>query len=230
MNELENRVMVITGASGGLGGAVVREFAAAGARVAAAALSWNDAPRAERVLRIEEDLLRPFGARAVVDRAISAFGKIDGVVHLMGGFEGGQRVSGISDQTWDRMLDLNLRSAFYMFRAALPHLMNSETGRILAIGSRPALDPVPGLAAYAVSKAGLAALVRTIAAEAHNSPLTANLVAVSVIDTPANRAADPAADHSKWVQPDAIARLLVWLASDAAHAINGAIIPVYGRA
>jgi NAD(P)-dependent dehydrogenase (short-subunit alcohol dehydrogenase family) len=179
---------------------------------------------------LEADLLRPHGARTAVGQTLAALGSLDGVAHLMGGFEGGRHVPDISDETWDRMLDLNLRSAFYVFRAALPHLIQARHGRLAAIGSRPAADPPAGLAAYSVSKAGLVALVRTIAAEGKDSGVTANIVLPSVIDTPSNRAANPGADYSKWVQPASIARLLVWLMSDSARDVSGAVIPVYGRA
>jgi NAD(P)-dependent dehydrogenase (short-subunit alcohol dehydrogenase family) len=109
-------------------------------------------------------------------------------------------------------------------------MLQAGKGRIVAIGSRTGVEPAAGLSAYGVSKAALIALMRTIAAEVRNSGVTANIVSPSVIDTPANRAASPAADFSKWVQPESIARLLVFVASDAAADVNGAVIPIYGRA
>jgi NAD(P)-dependent dehydrogenase (short-subunit alcohol dehydrogenase family) len=103
-------------------------------------------------------------------------------------------------------------------------------GRIVAVGARPALDPMANFAAYSVSKTALVALVKTVALEVKDSGITANIVLPSVIDTPANRAAMPSADPSKWVTPQSIADLLVWLASDAARDVSGAAIPIYGRA
>ncbi len=108
-------------------------------------------------------------------------------------------------------------------------MLAAGRGRILAVGSRTGVEPVATLSAYGASKAALIALVRTIAAEVRDSGATANVVLPSVIDTPANRASNPGADFSRWVQPDSIAALLLWLASDAAANINGAAIPIYGR-
>jgi NAD(P)-dependent dehydrogenase (short-subunit alcohol dehydrogenase family) len=126
------------------------------------------------------------------------------------------------------MLDLNLNSAFYIMRAALPVLVAAGRGRIVAVGSKTAVEPVAKLSAYGVSKAGLVALVRTIALELRGTGVTANAVLPSVIDTPANRAADPSADFSRWVAPESIAGLILWLASSAAADVNGAVIPIYG--
>jgi len=147
----------------------------------------------------------------------------------VGGFAGGQTVAATDDATWQRMLDMNLNSAFYAMRAALPALLAAGRGRIVAVGSKTAIEPVATLSAYGVSKAGLVALVRTLALELKGTGITANAVLPSVIDTPANRAADPGADFSKWVAPESIAKLILWLASDATADVNGAVIPILGR-
>jgi NAD(P)-dependent dehydrogenase (short-subunit alcohol dehydrogenase family) len=128
------------------------------------------------------------------------------------------------------MLDLNLRSAQLMFRAVLPSMIKAGKGRIVAVGARAALEPIANFAAYSVSKAALVALVKTVALEVKDAGITANVVLPSVIDTPANRAAMPSADASKWVTPESIAGLLIWLTSDAARDVSGAAIPIYGRA
>src|SRR3546814_10800333 len=116
-----------------------------------------------------------------------------------------------------------------MTGAGLPHMMGGGWGRIVTIGSRMAVDPGAKCGAYSVSKAGLVALTRTIAAETVDKGVTANVVLPSTIDTPANRAAMPSADPGRWVSPEAVADLVLWLASDGAAAVNGAVIPVYGR-
>lgn len=151
------------------------------------------------------------------------------LVHLVGGFAGGQPVSATDDSTFDQMINLNLRSAFRMIRAVLPGMKETGHGRILAIGSRAGEEPMASFSAYNASKAGLASLIRTVALETKKSGITANLVAPSIIDTPANRAAMPSADPALWVKPESIAKLLVWLASDDAADISGAVIPIYGR-
>lgn len=155
---------------------------------------------------------------------------LDALVHVLGGFEGGDPVARMEASVWDRMLQLNLNAAFHMFRAALPGMLDAGHGRILAVGSRTAVEPAAGLSAYGVSKAGLVALIRTIALEVKNQGVTANVVLPSVIDTPANRKAMPKADFAKWVRPESIAKLLVWLASEEAADVNGAVIPIYGKA
>jgi NAD(P)-dependent dehydrogenase (short-subunit alcohol dehydrogenase family) len=126
------------------------------------------------------------------------------------------------------MFDLNLNSAFHTLRAAIPHMRRAKGGRIIAIGSRAALDPGPGFAAYNASKAALVSLLRTVALENKDVGITGNVILPGTMDTPANRESDPDADVSKWVQPATIASLIVWLASDAAQDVTGAVIPVYG--
>ncbi len=126
------------------------------------------------------------------------------------------------------MLDMNFRAAFYTVRAVLPGMRAQGGGRIVAIGSRAAVEPSPALSAYAASKAALVSLIRTVAAENKDAGITANVVLPGTMDTPANRAGMPAADPSKWVQPAHVASLLLYLASDQAAQISGAVIPIYG--
>lgn len=218
---------LITGANGGLGSAVVEAFLGTGATVYGADLSWKRQPHSNpRFHPLEANLLDA----AECDRVAKLAGPVDALLHLVGGFGGGQPVAETPDETWDKMLGLNLRSAYSIFRAVLPSMTKAGKGRIVAVGARAAIEPIANFAAYSVSKAALVALVKTVASEVKDSGITANVVLPSVIDTPANRAAMPAADASKWVTPESIAGLLVWLASDAARDVNGAVIPIYGRA
>jgi len=212
-------VVLITGASGGLGTVVARAFLEAGATVAAVSRSGSD---------ISADLTRPDEAARAAETVRAQFGRLDVLLHLAGGFEGGTPVAQTPDGVWSRMFDLNVHSAFYIARAVLPAMLEAGYGRIVAIGSKTAVEPVATLAAYGASKAALVALVRTIALEVKLTGVTANVVLPSVIDTPANRAADPNAGFSRWVKPESIARLLLWLASEAAADINGAVVPIYG--
>jgi NAD(P)-dependent dehydrogenase (short-subunit alcohol dehydrogenase family) len=229
MLEFADRVILITGASGGLGSAVTKAFLDAGATVAGVFLSGAPPVSHERFLPIRANLSVPEEAASAVENARRRAGRIDALIHLVGGFAGGQPVAATDDATWKRMLDMNLNAAFYTMRAALPALLAAGRGRIVAVGSKTAVEPVAMLSAYGVSKAGLVALVRTVALEVRGTGVTANAVLPSVIDTPANRAAEPGADFSKWVAPQSIAGLILWLASDAAADVNGAIIPIYGR-
>jgi NAD(P)-dependent dehydrogenase (short-subunit alcohol dehydrogenase family) len=216
--------VLITGASGGLGPAVVEEFHSQGHTVIGVARSW---PQADpRMVAVSADLTQSGECARVVSEA----GEIDALVHVMGGYAGGSPVSETDEGTWDRMMDLNLRSAFLIMRAVLPGMLERKRGTIIAVGSRVAVEPVPTLAAYGVSKAGLVHLIRTLALELKHTGLTANVVMPSTIDTQANRRAMPKADPSQWVRPESIARVVSWLASDAARDVSGAVVPVYGQA
>ncbi|MGE5570104.1 MAG: SDR family oxidoreductase [Rhodospirillales bacterium] len=225
----EGRTVLITGASGGLGRAVTKAFLDAGAAVTGVYLHGQPPAEHERFFGVEADVSTPEGAAAAVKSALNRTGRLDSLIHLVGGFALGS-VAGTPDAVWKQMLDINLNAAFYTIRAALPAMLEAGRGRIVAVGSRTGVEPTAGLAAYGVSKAALVALVRTVALEVKHTAVTANAVLPSVIDTPANRAANPKADYSQWVKPESIARLILWLASDAAADVNGAIIPIYGKA
>src|ERR1700730_12092959 len=219
--------ILITGASGGLGPAVVDAFLATGATVFGVARSWKrgNPHNSTRFHAIEADVNTDEGC----DTAVEAASPVTAVLHLVGAFAGGKRVEETDDATFDQMINANLRSAFRMIRAVLPGMQEAGRGRILVMGSRAGEEPMAGFSAYNIAKAGLASLIRTVALETKNSGITANLVAPSIIDTPANRTAMPAANYSLWVKPESIARLLVWLASEEAADISGAVIPIYGR-
>lgn len=226
-------VIFISGASGALGSAVTEVFLARGATVVGVAPHWHPeraAAQGERFFTIDADLETTAGAESAVRATLARAHRIDAVVHVTGGYTGGKTIAETDDATWDHMLNLNLRTAFNVFRAVLPHLLAQKSGRLVAIGSRAAEQPAATLGAYGVSKAALSMLVRTIAAEVVNTGVTANIVLPSVIDTAANRVAMPKADFSRWVQPRAIAELIAYLCSDLGRDVNGAAIPVYGGA
>ena len=168
-------------------------------------------------------------ASKIVGSVVGKSGRVDVLVHLVGGFAGGKPVAETDDDVIDRMIDMNFRSAFHLIRAVLPSMRERGGGRILAIGSKAALEPAPMAGAYAASKAALVSLIRTVARENADSGITANVVLPGTMDTPANRAAAPTADFSKWVNPCQVASLLVHIASGRAAHINGAVIPIYGR-
>ena len=230
MNELKDKVVIVTGANGGLGNFVTEAFLAAGATVAGVSRSIAQAefPKASFVA-MPFELSSGVAAGGVANSIVERFHKIDVLVHLIGGFAGGKPVAETDDATLDRMLDLNLRSAFYMARAVLPIMRTAGAGRIVAIGSRAAVEPQPNIAAYSASKAALVSLVRTLAMENRDRGIAANVILPGTMDTPANRAADPKADFSRWVDPRQVANLALWLASDAAAQVTGAVIPVYGK-
>jgi NAD(P)-dependent dehydrogenase (short-subunit alcohol dehydrogenase family) len=222
-------VVLITGANGGLGTAVTEAFLDAGARVAGVAkkIQNSDFPH-PNFIAASAELGSAGAARTVVAGVIAKWERIDVLAHLVGAFAGGQSVADTDDATLEQMLEVNLRAAFHMFRAVLPGMRTRGMGRILAIGSRTAVDPQPMLGAYSASKAALVSLVRTIALENKDRGISANVILPGTMDTPANRAAMPGADPAKWVQPAQVSSLLVHLASDQASQISGAVIPVLG--
>ena len=226
---MKGKIAIVTGANGGLGTHVTQALLDAGASVVGVSLKIQLADfKSPAFTALPADISTPAGAKSVVDSVIARFGRLDILVHTVGGFAGGQSVAETDDATFDRMFDLNLNSAFYLLRAAIPGMRKTGNGRIIAIGSRAALEPGPGVGAYGASKAAMVSLIRTIALENKDSGITANVILPGTIDTPANRKAMPKADVSKWVQPANIARLILWLAGDAGRDVNGAAIPIYG--
>jgi len=229
MNLLDGKITLITGAKGGLGNFVTEAFLQAGARVVGVSRSIRQSDfSGPEFLAMPTELTTGDHARKLAADVIARFGRIDALVHVMGGFAGGESVADTDDATLEQMLDLNFRAAFYMARAVLPQMRQQGSGRFLAVASRQGVEPGAMVGAYSASKAALVALVRVIALENKDRGIAANTVLPGTMDTPANRAGDPHADTSKWVQPAQVAALLVHLASDAAAQITGAAIPVYG--
>jgi len=224
------KTALVTGADGGLGVHVTKALLDAGFLVAGLApkikQSDFDDPRFT-ALPARLDSLE--AAKRSADAVITKFGKIDVLAHLVGGFVGGPSVAETDDTTFRRMFEMNVDSAFHILRAVLPNMQKAGNGRIIAIGSRAAESPGAGVGAYSASKAALVSLIRTVAVENKDSGITANVILPGTIDTPANRKAMPKADITNWVQPAAIASLMVWLASDAAGDMTGGVIPLYGR-
>jgi NAD(P)-dependent dehydrogenase (short-subunit alcohol dehydrogenase family) len=212
-----------------LGSAVSDAFLAANATVAAVARSIKPRAGSANLIPIQGDLETAKGAKNVVDEVIRQANKIDALIHVMGGFAGGKPLAETDDDTWVRMMAVNLYGALYVTRAVLPYMLKVGYGRIVAVGSRSGAEPSPGLSAYNASKAALHSLIQTVAKETLGRGITANVLMPSIIDTPANRAAMPDADSSAWVKPAAIAQMMVWLCSQEAGDTSGALIPVYGR-
>src|SRR5437870_9964346 len=226
---MTERVVLIAGANGGLGTFVTKRFLETGAMVVGGSrkISKEDF-EGPNFVPLAADITEPNAVRDAFASVVTRFGRLDVLVHVMGGFAGGSTVADTDDATWKQMRDLNLTSAFYVLRAAIPHLRKSGNGRIVAIGSLTAVEPHAGLGAYVTSKSALATLVRTVALENKDAGLTANLILPGTMDTPANRKAMPAADPSKWVQPGAVADLALLLAEDRAAQVTGTVIPIDG--
>jgi len=226
---MQGKVVLVTGADGGLGRFVTQAFLDAGAIVVGTSTKiQQSAFKNNRFSAIAATISSLDNAQSLVRQVTSGFGRLDVLAHTVGGFAGGRSVADTDDATFQKMMDINLNSVFHMVRAALPALRSSGNGRVIAIGSRAALEPGAGVGAYSASKAGMVSLIRTVAAENKDADVRANVILPGTMDTPANRRAMPKADPAKWVHPASVASLIVWLASDAAKDVNGAAIPVYG--
>jgi NAD(P)-dependent dehydrogenase (short-subunit alcohol dehydrogenase family) len=225
---MEGKIIVVTGASGALGKVVVATALAKGSRVAAidhAASTMKATP--DRIELGGVDLTDASEAKKAIDAAASHFGKLDALVNIAGGFAFETTAEG-DPKTWQRMYALNVLTALNASRSAIPHLSASGAGRIINVGAMGALQAGAGMGAYAASKAGVHRLTEALAAE-WKGKITVNAVLPSTIDTAANRASMPNADFAKWVRPEELAEVILFLTSDAASAVTGALLPVNGR-
>ena len=226
---MKGKIVVVTGAHGGLGTHVTKAFLDAGATVVGVSRRIQQSDFASSAFSaLPAEISNPAGAKSMLDSVVARFGRLDVLAHTVGGFAGGQSIAETDDATFQRMLDINLNSTFYVLRAALPVMRKTGNGRIIAIGSRAAVEPGAGVGAYSASKAALVSLIRTVAQENKDAGITANVILPGTMDTPSNRKSIPNADFSKWVQPATVAGLMLWLAREAGKNVNGAVIPVYG--
>ena len=225
---MDGKVVVVTGASGALGKVVAEVALARGARVAG--VDYGASQIAATPNRIElggVDLSDAAQANKAIDAVAAHFGKIDALVNIAGGFAF-ETVAEGDPKTWQRMYALNVLTALNASRSAIPHLSASPAGRIVNVGAMGALQAGAGMGAYAASKAGVHRLTEALAAE-WKGKITVNAVLPSTIDTAANRASMPKADFGKWVTPQELADVILFLVSDAASAVTGALLPVSGR-
>jgi NAD(P)-dependent dehydrogenase (short-subunit alcohol dehydrogenase family) len=225
---MNGKIIVITGALGALGKVVAEEASSRGAGVAGIDHATSQAPATP--LRIEiggVDLTDAAQAKTAIDAAAAHFGKLDALINIAGGFAF-ETVAEGDPKTWQRMYALNVMTALNASRAAIPHLAGSNAARIINIGALGALQAGAGMGPYAASKSGVHRLTEALAVE-HKGKITVNAVLPSIIDTAANRASMPKADFSKWVTPKELAEVILFLASDAASSVTGALLPVNGR-
>jgi NAD(P)-dependent dehydrogenase (short-subunit alcohol dehydrogenase family) len=225
---MDGKVVVVTGASGALGQVVAEIALTRGARVAGVDHAASQvAASASRIELGGVDLTDAAQAKTAIDAVAAHFGRLDVLINIAGGFAF-EAVAEGDPRTWQRMYALNVLTALNASRSAIPHLAASAAGRIVNVGAMGALQAGAGMGAYAASKAGVHRLTEALAAE-WKGKITVNAVLPSTIDTPANRASMPKADFAKWVRPQELADVILFLASDAASAVTGALLPVSGR-
>jgi NAD(P)-dependent dehydrogenase (short-subunit alcohol dehydrogenase family) len=234
---VNDRVVLVTGGAGNLGRVVTSAFLRAGARVAIPLYKTDQAGTLDRLKQEHGGRLHTFGidlttergAEQAVQQVVEWGGRVDSVAQLTGGYIGGSRLAETPVEAWDRMMDLNLKSAWLVSRFALPRMVQQGGGSLVFVSSRAAVRERSGHGAYAVARSAVITLAEVIAEEYAAEGVRANVVLPGTIDTEANRLASPDADHSRWTPPEQIAEAIVFLASSASAAINGAAIPVYGR-
>lgn len=237
---LEKKVAIVTGATGALGRVVTKKLLENGVEVVAL---YRTEDRLEGLSEFLGDLktgLKGFkgdataweSVKRLVEEAFEEHGRLDILLNIAGGYAGGKTIDKTDKDEWDHMMDINLKSAFLCSKAALPYMIEGNYGKIVNVAARTAVRKGRRArsGAYAVSKAGVIVLTETIAEEAKRHDITVNCIMPSVIDTPANREMFPRADFSKWVDPDEIAEVILFLASDESKSTSGAKIPVYGKA
>ncbi|MDB5634443.1 MAG: 3-oxoacyl-[acyl-carrier-protein] reductase [Tardiphaga sp.] len=225
---MNGKIIVITGASGALGQVVVEMALARGATVVAVDHAAHTPASTPKLLLVGGvDLSDAAQAGQAIAAAVAQFGGIDVLINIAGAFAF-ETVDGGSNGSWEKMHRLNLLTALNASRASIPHLVASKAGRIVNIGAIGALQAGAGMGPYAASKSGVHRLTETLAAELKGK-VTVNAVLPSTIDTSANRRDMPDADFAKWVTAPELAEVILFLASDAASAITGALLPVSGR-
>ena len=236
MSEFEDRVILITGAGGNLGRAVAEAFAAGGARLAL--LDYNlqaceatvDSLAGDKGAKaFQVDLVDPESVASAVDAVVAAFGRIDVLANIAGGFTMGPLLQDTTDRDWDFMMNLNARSVFNACRRVVPQMLEQGGGRVVNVSARAAEQGKGKMAPYCASKAAVITLTESLAAENKFNNINVNCILPGTIDTPQNRKDMPDADFDKWVPPAALADVIVFLASDAARCVTGAAIPVYGQ-
>ena len=227
----DNRTVIITGAAGNLGAAVAKAFGDLGANLVLVDMKRE---RLERTFRTEDDrrlfapanLLETAEATGVAQAALARFGRIDVLCNIAGGFRMGEMVHETSDENWNFLFDINARTVLHAVRAVVPHMVTAGGGKIVNIGAFAAQKGAAQMGAYTASKSVVIRMTEAMAAELREKNVNVNCVLPTIIDTPQNRAAMPDADPARWVAPEDLANVIVFLASDAARAVHGAVVPV----
>jgi NAD(P)-dependent dehydrogenase (short-subunit alcohol dehydrogenase family) len=237
---LNGKVAVVTGATGTLGRVVAKALLENGARVVSTYRSEEKQKELDDFVSKTSGILTSVQADVTDEGSIQAlfrnvavkYGRVDILLNIVGAYKGGNEIANTNESEWDYMMDVNLKSAFLCSKTALPYMMKQNYGKIVNVSARTAVEKRFRMksGAYAVSKAGIIVLTETIAEEVKKYDINVNCIMPSTIDTPNNRRNFPEGDFSKWVKPEKIAKVILFLVSDDSKTISGACIPVYGKA
>lgn len=235
--DFKEQVVMITGAGGNLGQAAVNAFYQAGARLVLLEYAkgvlegmFPELAQSEDHWLVEGlDVTDAQAVRTIIQQAIERFGRVDVLLNTVGGYKAGKPLHETSYETWDFMMQLNAKSVFTMCHEVLPYMVERRWGKIINISAAPALKGSANSSAYSAAKTAVARLTESMADEYKDLNINVNAILPSAIDTPQNREAMPKADFSKWVKPEALAQVILFLASDAAEPIHGVLLPVFGR-
>ncbi|HJT09835.1 MAG TPA: SDR family NAD(P)-dependent oxidoreductase [Candidatus Nitrosotalea sp.] len=235
--DFTGKVVLVTGSSGGLGIDVAQTFLKSGASLAltyhsdkSLSLLQKICGSSKNIFLLRGDFKKEDDAKTLVSEVIKRYGKIDVLANVIGGYIAGKPVTEIDEKDWDAMMDLNLKTAFFLSKHVVSEMVKRSSGKVIHVSARGGLKGGGRDAAYAASKSGVIRLVESLSEEVKSKGINVNCIMPSIIDTEENRAEMPSADHSKWVEPSDIARIILFLASEDARPINGAAIPVYGLA
>lgn len=235
--DFTGKVVLVTGSSGGLGVEVAQAFLKSGASLALTYYSDDSllllqkiCGTSKNIFLLRGDFRKEDDVKTLVSEVIKRFGKIDILANVIGGYIAGKSVTEIEEKDWDAMMNLNLKTAFFLSKHVVSEMLKKSSGKVIHVAARGGLKGGGHDAAYAASKSGIIRLVESLSEEVKSKGINVNCIMPSIIDTKENRAAMPSADYSKWVTPSDIARIMLFLASNDARPINGAAIPVYGLA
>jgi NAD(P)-dependent dehydrogenase (short-subunit alcohol dehydrogenase family) len=232
----EGQIVLVAGGTGGLGRAVSLAFLKENAKVIVTSQRQEEIDAVKTLAGAHSvqldgfvvDVTEEAAVRQLVEKILSQHGRLDNLVNTVGGYAGGTKLWELETKVFDQMLALNLRSGYALSRAAVRAMLKKGRGAIVNVAAKAALDHAAGAAAYAATKSAAVAMLDSLAADLKGTGVRANTILPSIIDTPPNRKAMPTADFSKWPKPEDIARVILFLCSDDAKAIQGATIPVYG--